>query len=427
METREKKYHLAIVGGGWSAASTIYHLIDGLSSEESDEQLNILILEKTDNLWTGVPYGNLARKDFFLIESLNQAGFPLFESWLIKNRSRIASLLPENSDTINQWYKENREKILQAEIDDIYFPRHIFGTFIKELITVKLAQVRSRINLTCKKEEVIDIHKGECGYTVITDKNNFSADKLVLATGSIPKAAAFSYNNYFSDTDFCSCFDYKSIFSALVESKHKSLAVIGASASALELLYCIAGDADLLQGISCIKVISNTGRLMDGYVAEDYVEDQAPEYVIKRRASDVYKKAIKKLRPKLSVIKGSVTGIRDHQGAMTIDYSKNSSTSSYELQVDVVVNCTGSSTIEMTSSRLIKNLAKRLPVTEESRGFQVNQNNEVLGFPGLFINGPLLNRNFSNRQVESIPAVFKESATIAKKLLVYFGSVSEVN
>ena len=83
----------------------------------------------------------------------------------------------------------------------------------------------------------------------------------------------------------------------------------------------------------------------------------------------------------------------------------------------MVVNCTGSASVDNTSSVLIKNLSLSLPVTEERRGFQVNNDNEVIGFPGFFINGPLLNRNFSHRQVENIPAVFQQSAIIAKQLL----------
>lgn len=420
------KHDIAIVGGGWSAASITYHLIERiLDSSQYSQVLNIVIFEKTENIWTGVPYGSFSRKEFFLIETLNQAKFPLFESWLKKNGSRIASLLPENSEPINQWYKENKYKILQGDVGDIYFPRHIFGIFVKELLNFSIASARSFINVSYRKEEVVDIKRVNNVYEIQTDKNTFLSEKVVLATGSIPKFSDFHGNNYFSDKTFCACFDYSAIFVAIAASNNKSLAVIGASASALELLYCISNNHDLMKKISVIHIISNSGRLIDGYAADDYSDVDAPDYVIQRRSSDVYKSSVERLKPKLRITKGSVTTIRDFQNAIYIGYSKNDGTN-HDLIVDVAVNCTGSSSVDNTSSILIKNLAKTLPVTEERRGFQVNYHNEIIGFPGFFINGPLLNRNFSNRQVENIPAVFKESAIIAKQLLVTCKSLAEI-
>lgn len=422
------KHDIAIVGGGWSAASVTYHLIERiLESNQYSQPLNILIFEKTENLWTGVPYGNFSRKDFFLIETLNQAKFPLFESWLKKNGSFIAGLLPENSEPINEWYKENKYKILQGDIDDVYFPRHIFGFFVRELLNFNLVRARPFISVSYRKEEVVDIKMVNHGYEIQTDKSNYLSEKVVLAMGSIPKFSESQGNNYFSDKTFCACFDYAAIFVAIAASNDKSLAVIGASASALELLYCISNNHDLMKEISVIHVISKSGRLLDGYTASDYSDNDAPEYVLQRRSSDVYKSSVERLKPKLRITKGSVTTIKNRQNAIHIGYSKENGTiNDRELIVDVAVNCTGSSSVDNTSSTLIKNLAKILPVTEERRGFQVNHHNEVIGFPGLFINGPLLNRNFSNRQVENIPAVFKESAIIAKQLLVACKFLAEI-
>ena len=84
---------------------------------------------------------------------------------------------------------------------------------------------------------------------------------------------------------------------------------------------------------------------------------------------------------------------------------------------DIVVNCTGSGRIGRTDAPLLVNLARRAPMFEadESRwGLRVDPDTGgVVNADGVFVVGPMLNRDSVETHVESIEAVYRTAARLA--------------
>src|SRR5690606_23945225 len=130
-----------------------------LDKTDRSVPLKITIFEKTDNLWTGVPYGDLAETDFFLIETLEETDCPLFESWIKSHPQEIASYAMRTSPVVKEWYTRNKKRIEEGDIGSLYFPRRLFGQFVYHLLHETIAQAEKKLNLdiTWIKQEVIDI------------------------------------------------------------------------------------------------------------------------------------------------------------------------------------------------------------------------------------------------------------------------------
>jgi len=415
----DKPYDICFVGSGLSCSSVIYNLFSN-DHKESIGFKKILIIEKNDsNLWRGIPYGGIAKNEFFLIETLRQAPFPIFEEWLLNNRRRLHGLLIDNNEILHNWYGDNKDNILSGNILDIYFPRYIFGFFINEIINNIRNASDCGFTIDISYAEVTDIDRHSTNkYRVTTSENIFFLSRyIVMAIGSIPKHHTVKSKKYFTDSEFCAVYQYDDIAKEILAgSNDQSLVIVGASASALELLYFISNNDELLLSLRNIYIISNSGRLIDGLCASDFDALASPDYVLMRRSSDIYRKAVSGIAEKITIIKARVKSVEEHGEDLSIVYSKDNSGDNI-MRSNIVINCSGSGSLDNTNSPLLNNLKEKFPVTEERRGFEVNDNNQVIGCPGFFVVGPLLNRAFSSRQVESIPAVFREAKVVAEALI----------
>ncbi len=424
---------IVLVGGGLSAACVVYGFLQRLLAVPAlNEPLKITVFEETGNLWTGVPYGDFARTDFFLIETLEETRCPLFESWIKNHPKEIASYALNSSPVVKQWYCQNKVRIENGDIKSLYFPRRLFGHFMRKLLDelISRAEGTGVLSLRWVRQEVIDIEQeGRKQFRLVTDQQDtFFSARVIIAIGSIPQNRPFNIpdalaldSNYISDREVCACFDLDNRLRQSLkgfDSRRATLAIIGSAASALETVFFIRENRILKEKIGQILVISTSGRLIGGIHAEDYCERDLPEYVQLRKSSDIYISAAQKLYAEglLKVVKAKVAGVEKRNGMFELRLSRE------ECQIrctaDVIINCTGSGSVDNTTSTLVNNLRRKLPVNDERRGFSVNNQNEVDLHPGLFVVGPLLNRSFAGKQVESISAVFREGDRVAEALAV---------
>ena len=431
-------HDIAIVGGGLSAASVVYALLQRVMTTPAKKlsPLRITVFEKTENLWTGVPYGQLANKDYFLIETVEETNCPLFTRWLIDNKKEIASYALFSTPVVEEWYQKNREKIEAGDIDNLYFPRRVFGLFVGRLLKNIIARA-SRLGLLKMehiRQEVADVqYQSKEGFRIVTcpeiaacSDMTFCYPSVVLAIGSIPKSMPFHIPctliddiDYISDSEICAHLDLSNRLTRVFSSKtirKLDVVIIGSAASAIETIFLIGTNQNYLDRIGRVTVVSTSGFLVGGIRAKNYQENDLPDYVLLRKSSDIYVSTAHKLCQQdiLKVVKARVINIQKNNGryAITLDGKVERVT----LQTDLLINCTGSGTVDNTTSGLINNLKIKLPINKERRGFNVDDQNMVHRFPGLFLVGPLLNRSFSGKQVESISAVFREGDIVADAL-----------
>lgn len=437
---------ITIVGGGLSAASVVYVLLqrmitarENIQSPKIIEPLRIRVFEKTENLWRGVPYGQLANRDHFLIETLEETCCPLFARWLIANKQEVASFVALSTPVLAQWYQDNQALIETGNINKLHFPRRLFGLFVSRLVEEAIVEAKQLgiLELEILREEVTDVAASVENEFLITTCSNtvFYSSRVVLAVGSIPKRNPFNVQNnitqsgnYISDSEVCGYLDLTNRLRVTFSNKSigkLDVVIIGAAASSIETIFYMATNESFLDRIGRITVVSTSGCLVGGIHAVDFSECDLPEYVMHRKSSDIYISTAKKLcrQGVLEVIKGRVVNVQDSHDRYAVVLDKNSKRSS--LEADVIINCTGSGTLDNTTSKLINNLKYRFPVNDERRGFNVDETNRIHSVPGLYVVGPLLNRTFSGKQVESISAVFREGNIVANTLFDSFSCSAE--
>ena len=123
----EKCYDLAIIGAGISSAYTLIDYISLLEQSSSSagkerqhQPVKILVTEKSDEFWTGIPYGSRSGRNALLISPLQefipqQQERAHFIDWLNQNREWVfESQKYSNGRLANKWLQANRAAMCEG-------------------------------------------------------------------------------------------------------------------------------------------------------------------------------------------------------------------------------------------------------------------------------------------------------------------------
>ena len=270
---KENIYDLAFVGSGIACTYTIIHLITILEDAPLSQKVKILVVDKADEFWVGIPYGNLSGfnsliitslKDFLSIDELE-----LFKNWLKQNINWVFKDFQKRNGTLSsEWLENNVKRLAENDWDNLYLPRYIFGYFLRERVNALLesAVKKNLLEYQLLSADVIDIQKNDATYK-LTVKDDFShnleieSNKIILSIGSPPKKNLFTLENYESLSDVNLIEDLykpkleeniKLIYETFKKSEKKeqnNILIVGSNASALEAAYNImdiSGMDDLL-------------------------------------------------------------------------------------------------------------------------------------------------------------------------------------
>jgi uncharacterized NAD(P)/FAD-binding protein YdhS len=270
---KENIYDLAFVGSGIACTYTIIHFINLLDQAPLNQKVKMLVIDKADEFWVGIPYGNrsgfnsliiTSLKDFLSIDELE-----LFKTWLKNNINWVFKDFQKRNGTLSsEWLENNEKRLAENDWDNLYLPRYIFGYFLRErVITLLESAVKKNIlDYQLLSADVIDIQKNDAIYK-LTLKDNFSnkleieSSKIILSIGSPPKKNLSTSENYESLSGVNLIEDLyqpeleaniKQIYDSLKKSENKeqnNILIVGSNASALEAAYNImdiSGMGDLV-------------------------------------------------------------------------------------------------------------------------------------------------------------------------------------
>lgn len=270
---KENIYDLAFVGSGVACTYTIIHFIDLLEQAPLNQKVKILVIDKADEFWVGIPYGNrsgfnsliiTSLKDFLSIDELE-----LFKTWLKHNINWIfKDFQKRNGILSSDWLENNEKHLVENDWDHLYLPRYIFGYFLRERVIALLesAVKKNVLDYQLLKADVIDIQKNDAIYK-LTVKDDFSnkleieSSKIILSIGSPPKKNLCPLGNDESLSGVSLIEDLyqpkleaniKQIYETFKKSENReqnNIFVVGSNASALEAAYNImdiSGMDDLI-------------------------------------------------------------------------------------------------------------------------------------------------------------------------------------
>ena len=302
-------YDLAIVGAGISSAYTLIHYIAGIEQQvaidanaQQHVPVRIIVTEKSDEFWTGLPYGRRSGRNALLISPLHefipqQPERQNFIDWLTVNRDRVFNSQAYNQGELSrQWLAANSADMSEGRWDDLFIPRYTFGLYVKERLdrVLTAATAKGLIEVKLLTADVLDIQNVsdlniEDLYQIDlagTDHQSFLAKKIVLAIGSPPNVAfaqdqseqpgdgiCYIDNMYEPSLDVNLDRICQSLQQADSQSQRQVL-MVGSNAGTLDTLYNINNSKTAVSLIDKFVVISPNAafpyRISKGIVELNY-------------------------------------------------------------------------------------------------------------------------------------------------------------
>jgi uncharacterized NAD(P)/FAD-binding protein YdhS len=282
----DANYEIAIIGSGISCSLTLLPLIRKLEAKNTgSERLRILIMEKKDEFWKGFPYGCRSSMNALTITTLGEfvpeAEKVEFLSWLQAKLPVWTKQLEEEGGVAGKtWLENNLPAIRKGQWDDIYLPRYLFGTYLKEKVSaaIESAHHRALARITLLQAEATDMNKkGDGDYEIIFEgpggqQGSVSAKSVILAIGS-PPVRSVQLPGEENDTSYLYINDpylpgmerniesVRERLSAVADQGERNLLLVGSNASALEVLYLLGNRPDIKPLINQITVLSYSGLL----------------------------------------------------------------------------------------------------------------------------------------------------------------------
>ncbi len=272
----EEIYDIAFVGSGVSTAYTLRHYLALLAGHPPGKAVRIIVFDKSGEFWTGVPYGRVSGRASLLISSLKEfipqeAERADFKLWLTQNRSRLLDKSAEPDGQLSaRWLLEHEGEMSAGNWDDLFLPRYLFGSYLRERLTALLHDaVASRlVEFKLSNFGITDIERtGELQRLVPAsgEAPGILARKVVLAIGSPPYSGVAQFSSDATCNDACFIdnmyepsldANVQRICECLAQSGGDQVLIIGSNASALETLYNLANSRKAMSLIGKIIMLS---------------------------------------------------------------------------------------------------------------------------------------------------------------------------
>jgi len=273
-------YDIVFIGSGLSSSVTLYNILSKIRKHSFfNNGINIAVIEKNNEFWKGVAYGNRASvhsltinpvKDFFLEEEK-----PVFFQWLEKFRSGDqGAITAQEKEVLNNWILSCSDKLDHADVDGVYIPRFLYGIYLAQKLENIIAECKAdnlaNIDLICG--EVINaVKQNKNQYTVemisVGERLFISTNVLVLSTGGLD----ISHMNGNSSNRFLNIEDiYEPSLDAtlnkldaalkLLPPPIRNILITGSNASASEMVYLLNKRNKINQdSFNKIVILSSSG------------------------------------------------------------------------------------------------------------------------------------------------------------------------
>ncbi len=277
-------YDLAFIGSGMACVTTLISTFRDLLQLDFRVQtpLQIAVVEKQDQLWTGLPYGEKSSVNCLTITPLAEfltdiAELEEFIGWLLTHKDWVTEYKHLGGSIAIEWCKRNEHLLNYDDLRTTPVPRYIYGRFKLDQLTRLLKQVEDKglVTLTTIKAQATTLKQDNNGYQVLLktcdEKQEWlSAHKLIIATGSLPHRKLNLLQNVPADRLIETAYEpgveqalikVQLLLSQTTDVANRNLLVIGSSAGTLELLYLLYYRDELSQLINKVVVLSRSGSL----------------------------------------------------------------------------------------------------------------------------------------------------------------------
>ena len=320
-ENIQKRRDIIFIGSGISTSFTLLNFLDNLDQTSIQREIHITVLDKWDEFNKGLPYGQRSGTSVLLITSLRnflpEPELTPFIKWLNENKASLISEFLESGGQLSRsWIAKNQYEIDHNQWEELFIPRFFFGHYIDQKVNRRIQEVSKTHQLIVEfiKGKATDLEKHDDYWKVILKNGSLlEAEKVVLSIGSLPMRYLWQENRIVKEKNLLFINDIytNSLQRTLAEikdflkkreGKKLNVAIIGANASALEILYKLNDIDEVASGIDKYFFVSTYGVLPDSEVAIEKqklfrpANLQALANKAKLRASDISEAAFKDLK-----------------------------------------------------------------------------------------------------------------------------------
>lgn len=277
---------IAFVGSGIATSYTLIPLLDELENRKIEVPLEFFIIDKHDDFFKGLPYGNRSSKSVLLIQNLkNFISDPHrkhFKDWLDNNKEELVQeFLNHGGAYATKWVEDNSGFYNAGDWDELYVPRFFFGTYIEKEVTQRIERFKNnnKVNFHFIRSEVTKIEKKLNQFAIhFKDHANLETDRVILSIGSLPFKNLFKgkeegpylyINQSYQPTLEHNLARVKKFVKANSEARPMKVLVLGANASGLEMVYKICDELPIGQYNLDFTSLSSHGTMPDGYFEEE--------------------------------------------------------------------------------------------------------------------------------------------------------------
>lgn len=290
-----KDIDIAFIGSGLSSTFTLIEYINqleempSLKTSDGNDLVRIIMFEKDSWLWGGIPYGRRSGFTSLIItpldEFLPESELSTFIDWMCENIDWLIVPFKKNAgNRSKKWLENCEEKIRLKKSARIHIPRYFFGMFIWEKLKNACSASNKSIKLDFINAEVSSIKQNEIGSfnICVNSEITFSVNQILLGIG-IPQIRSLGeINTKLNDVVFLKdpyLPDLESsitMISNFVKKRESSkILVVGANASALELIYQITNYIDVDKNNLYFTVMSPQGKLPDLFIKDKQTKFKA--------------------------------------------------------------------------------------------------------------------------------------------------------
>ncbi|WP_194767576.1 FAD/NAD(P)-binding protein [Tamlana sp. I1] len=291
---------ISFIGSGISTSFTLLYFLEKLKqTKDVESKISINIIEKHTEFNVGIPYGSRSGFSTLLITSLKnfliESELELFINWLNKNKIWLLEAFKKEGGILSKkWLVKNQEAIENNKWEDLYIPRRFFGCYINFRVNNIIDELSKNgiIQVSFISSEVIDINKNGLFYKIhLKDNSIISSKKVVLSVGSLPithlckNTDVIEKNNFLLvnntyNPDLLSNLNKIRTFIDNRSNERTNILIVGANASALELIYKINDRPQKEENKTHFTFISTNGKIPGSFIDEEKQKIFLPKHLI---------------------------------------------------------------------------------------------------------------------------------------------------
>ncbi|XCF05113.1 peptidoglycan bridge formation glycyltransferase FemA/FemB family protein [Tamlana crocina] len=292
MKNLIKTSDITFIGSGISTSFSLLNFLSLLEEKTSiKKRIHITIIEKFSEFNTGIPYGKRSGFSTLLITSLRnflpEPELSLFINWLNINKDWLLEEMKAEGGTLTEkWIIDHAEAIENGEWEELFVPRRFFGCYINEKIKNKVNHLKDKAEVNFLQGTAIDLVQKNDVYNISLKSGEYVlSKKVVLSVGSLPTRKLYKDQNIIKreglmlvNTPYNPSVNknLKKINSFLgkrPKDEITNVLIVGANASALEMLYKLNDNAENKSRPINYVFLSTLGRAPDAYI--DYERKEA--------------------------------------------------------------------------------------------------------------------------------------------------------